>query len=111
MIDSKQFRKAMGKFATGITIVSAKNKLTEEIRGVTVNAFMSLSLDPCLVSISLRENATMTDILAETNHFSISILAVEQRDYLMIFFNKKQIDEPVQFETIDDTHVIIYALV
>lgn len=111
MIDSKQFRKAMGKFATGITIVSAKNKLTEEIRGVTVNAFMSLSLDPCLVSISLRENATMTDTLAEANQFSVSILAEEQRDYSMIFSNQIQADEPVHFDTIDDTPVIPNALV
>src|SRR5690625_3122577 len=106
MIDSKQFRKAMGKFATGITIVSAKNKLTEEIRWVTVNVFMSLSLDPCLISISLRENAAMTDTLAEANQFSVSILAEEQRVYSMIFSNQIQADEPVHFDKIDYTPII-----
>lgn len=111
MIDSKRFRQAMGQFATGITVVSAENKKTGAIRGVTVNAFMSLSLDPCLVTISLRKNATMTDHLSEADQFGISILAEEQQDYSMIFSNQKQADQPVDFDFIDETPVLPGALV
>lgn len=111
MTDSKLFRQAMGRFATGITVVSAIDKLNEEVRGVTVNAFMSLSLDPCLISISLRNKASMTDHLKNNTHFGISVLAEDQQDYSMIFSNQLEVNEPVEFEYLDGTPVLPGSLV
>lgn len=111
MVDTKLFRQAMGRFATGITIVSAKNEETSEVRGVTVNAFMSLSLDPLLVTISLRNEASMIDVLTKVDQFGISVLAEEQEDYSMIFANQKETDQPVRFDYLKETPVLPDALV
>lgn len=111
MIDTNLFRKAMGRFATGITVVSIKDSETGEERGVTVNAFMSLSLDPLLITISLRNEATMNEILMKNDQFGISVLAEEQQDYSMIFSNQKKTKEPIQFDYIDKTPVIPDAIV
>ena len=111
MTDSNLFRQAMGRFATGITVVSANDKLNEQVRGVTVNAFMSLSLDPCLISISLRNEAAMTEHLNNNTHFGISVLAEDQQDYSMIFSNQLKVDEPVEFEFLDGTPVLPGSLV
>ncbi|HHU20219.1 MAG TPA: flavin reductase family protein [Bacilli bacterium] len=111
MIDAKLFRQAMGQFATGITVVSANDKSGDGVKGVTVNAFMSLSLDPCLIAISLRNEATMTDHLNETDYFGVSILAEDQQDYSMIFSNQLQVEEPVKFDFLAGTPVLPGALV
>lgn len=111
MVDTNLFRQAMGRFATGITVVSAENEETSEVRGVTVNAFMSLSLDPLLVTISLRNEASMVDVLVEADQFGISVLAEEQQDYSMIFANQKQADQPVTFDYLKETPVLPNALV
>ena len=111
MTDSNLFRQAMGRFATGITVVSANDKSGDDVRGVTVNAFMSLSLNPCLIAISLRNEATMTDHLNENTHFGVSVLAENQQDYSMIFSNQLQVDEPVKFDILDGTPVLPGSLV
>src|SRR5690625_6620049 len=61
MMDDRLFRDAMGKFATGITIVTTNYE--NEVMGMTVNAFMSISLEPKLIAISIDESASMYDIL------------------------------------------------
>lgn len=60
-MDERLFRDAMGKFATGITVVSMYDK--EEAAGMTVNAFMSISLNPMLIAVSIDEGASMYDKL------------------------------------------------
>ncbi|MBU5594174.1 flavin reductase family protein [Amphibacillus sp. MSJ-3] len=111
MTDSKRFRQAMGQFATGITVVSAWSKVNNDVKGMTVNAFMSLSLDPLLIAISLRNQAAFVDVLTETNQFGISVLADHQKDLSMIFSNQKQAEQPVDFDYLDQTPVIPNALV
>lgn len=88
-MDDRLFRDAMGKFATGITIVTLKDE--EEIYGITVNAFMSISLNPKLIAISIDENASLYDRLLEANNFGISILKEDQKELAMIF--AKQIEK------------------
>jgi flavin reductase (DIM6/NTAB) family NADH-FMN oxidoreductase RutF len=46
-MDDRQFRTAMGKFATGVTVIATD--LEGDVHGMTANAFMSVSLDPKLV--------------------------------------------------------------
>lgn len=109
MIDEHVFRKAMGNFATGITVVTAKEE--QEVRGITVNAFMSLSLDPPLIAISISNKANMQETLQAVDQFAISVLAEEQQELSMIFAKQKQADEAVAFDYLDGTPVIKDALV
>ena len=94
-MDERLFRDAMGKFATGITIVSINDN--NEYRGMTVNAFMSISLNPKLIAVSIDENAGMYDKLKNTTKFGVSMLKEEQRDLSMIFARQKEKDRVIEF--------------
>lgn len=100
----------MGQFATGITVITAQNNELE-VKGVTVNAFMSLSLDPSLIAISLRNEASIIDTLTQAKSFGISILSDEQLEYSMIFANQKKTEELVSFEYKQSVPVLPEALV
>ncbi|ASK63417.1 flavin reductase [Virgibacillus phasianinus] len=94
-MDNRQFRDTMGKFATGITIVSIDYK--DEMLGMTVNAFMSVSLEPKLIAISIDENARLYTKLQETKQFGISILREEQKEISMIFAKQMEKDREIPF--------------
>jgi flavin reductase (DIM6/NTAB) family NADH-FMN oxidoreductase RutF len=72
-IDPALFRKAMGSFATGVTVITTE--AGGEIRGMTANAFMSGSLCPPLCVISVARAARMHGFLEKAGHFGVSILA------------------------------------
>ena len=55
-IDPMQFRRALGNFATGVTIVTAQNEQGEKV-GVTANSFNSVSLDPPLILWSIDKKS------------------------------------------------------
>lgn len=106
-MDDRLFRDAMGKFATGVTVI-----LTEtdgEPHGMTANAFMSVSLDPKLVVISIKENAKMLSKIQTSQKFSVNILAATQEDVSMIFAGQIK-DQQVSFERLADVPVIPGAL-
>jgi len=104
MMDDRLFRDAMGKFATGITIVTTNYE--NEVMGMTVNAFMSISLEPKLIAISIDESASMYDILQETKKFGVSILTKNQKDLSMIFAKQIEEDREINFLQQDDIPVI-----
>ncbi|NMA91248.1 MAG: flavin reductase family protein [Amphibacillus sp.] len=110
-MDSKLFRKAMGRFATGITVVSTLDQKTEEVKGITVNAFMSISLDPYLIAISIRNQSSMITHLNENDQFGVSVLGEDQEKYSKIFANQIKSDQAVEFDWIDNTPVLPDALV
>jgi flavin reductase (DIM6/NTAB) family NADH-FMN oxidoreductase RutF len=78
-IDHAHFRKVMGSFATGITVITAESH--DEIRGMTANAFMSGSLNPPLCIISVAKRARMHAYLVEAGEFGVSILAQGQEHH------------------------------
>jgi flavin reductase (DIM6/NTAB) family NADH-FMN oxidoreductase RutF len=75
-IDPALFRRVMGSFATGVTVVSTV--ADGQVRAMTVSAFMSGSLDPPLCVISIRKKARMHPLLIEAGHFGVSVLAKNQ---------------------------------
>ena len=75
-IDARAFRATMGRFATGITEISHAN--AGEVHGMTANAFVSVSLDPPLVLVSLGETTRMGGLLTIGQPFGISVLAEDQ---------------------------------
>lgn len=72
-----EFRKAMGCFATGVTIITLD--LDGEVHGMTANAFASVSLDPMLVLVCVDHSARTHDHLHAKKRFGINILGEHQR--------------------------------
>lgn len=75
--DQREFRNALGCFATGVTIVTAldpRNKLL----GITANSFSAVSLDPPLVLFSLDRRAHSLRAFLSTKHFAVNVLSAEQ---------------------------------
>ena len=75
--DTRQYRNALGRFATGITIITTQ--VGDDVRGMTCNAFLSISLDPPLVGISVKHSAKMHAALTESKRYGVSILSAEQQ--------------------------------
>jgi flavin reductase (DIM6/NTAB) family NADH-FMN oxidoreductase RutF/flavin-dependent dehydrogenase len=75
--DRRGFRRALGQFATGVAIVSARGKDARPV-GLTVNSFSSVSLDPPLVLWSLSKHSPSYADFATATHFAINVLAADQ---------------------------------
>jgi flavin reductase (DIM6/NTAB) family NADH-FMN oxidoreductase RutF len=106
-MDDRQFRTAMGKFATGITVIATE--VEGEVHGMTANAFMSVSLDPKLVVISVREQGRILSKIQESKIFSVNILAEDQQEVSMIFAGQLK-DKQVEFGRLDGKPVIPGAI-
>lgn len=107
-MEDKVFRQAMGRFATGVTVITTK--VGEEIHGMTANAFMSISLDPKLVTISVDNNASMLEKINKSGKYAVSFLSAEQQNISMHFAGQKKEENPIDFELISDMPVIENAL-
>lgn len=103
-MDDRQFRNAMGKFATGVTVIATE--LEGDVHGMTANAFMSVSLDPKLVVISIGAKAKILTKIKESNLFSVNILAADQQELSMIFAGQLKEHKEVVFERLDGKPVI-----
>lgn len=75
---STEFRTALGMFATGVTIITARAP-SGELVGLTANSFNSVSLTPPLVLWSLSQAATSMDAFRQGSHYAINILAADQQ--------------------------------
>lgn len=71
-------RKIFGRFATGITVVTAR--AGELLHGMTANAVSSLSLDPPLVLVAVDRRAAMHGILQSAGAYALNILAEDQQE-------------------------------
>jgi flavin reductase (DIM6/NTAB) family NADH-FMN oxidoreductase RutF len=80
MVDKDTFRSVLGRFATGITIVTARDDEGED-HGMTVSAFCSLSLEPPMVLACIDHTASMHDLLLAHPRFGVSILSSDQEEY------------------------------
>lgn len=77
--DPRAFRRALGNFATGVTIMTAATTNGRKV-GVTANSFNSVSLDPALILWSIDKRSTSYQVFAEASHFAVNILAADQID-------------------------------
>jgi len=87
-IDPRHFRRTLGRFATGVTVVTVARP--EGPHGMTANAFLSVSLDPPLVLVSVDRRARMHAYLAEATRYGVSILARDQEIAARHFAGKPQ---------------------
>jgi len=77
--DPTRFRQVLGRFATGVTIVTVCKDNVK--RGMTANAFSSVSLNPPLILISVDKKADTHGMLMEANAFCVNILPEHRRDW------------------------------
>jgi len=77
MIDHDAFRAVLGRFTTGVTVVTAIGPDGQD-QGMTVSAFCSLSLTPPLVLICIDHTASMYGSLKVASHFVVNILCEDQ---------------------------------
>jgi flavin reductase (DIM6/NTAB) family NADH-FMN oxidoreductase RutF len=76
-ISKDDFRRIMGHFATGVTIVSVKDERGKPF-GLTVNSFTSVSLEPLLVLVCIDHSAQSYSLFRKGAYFGVSILTPEQ---------------------------------
>lgn len=77
LINQRDFRNALSKFPTGVTIITAYDKQGEKI-GVTASSFNSVSIDPALVLWSIDKNAYTFESFTQGEYFTIHILRTDQ---------------------------------
>lgn len=85
--DQKEYRSALGSFATGVTIVTTTDDAGQG-HGLTVNSFTSVSLDPPLVLWCLGNKSDSYDLFSQTDHYAINVLAAGETDFAMRFAGK-----------------------
>ncbi len=85
-----QFRAALGRFATGVTVVTVRTP-DDDVHGMTANAFSSVSLEPFHVLVCVERGSQTHPLLAGTARFGINILS-EQQQHLAEFFARVEKD-------------------
>jgi len=96
--DGREFRRALGQFATGVTVVTTRDA-DGTPRGFTANSFTSVSLDPPLVLVCIGKHAASLPIFENAPSFAVTILAEQQRDVASLFASQR----PDKFEMADWT--------
>ncbi len=74
MVDAADYRRIMGHFVTGVTIVAATHPETGTPCGLTASAVASVSLDPLLVLVCVERIADSHDCVARAGAFSVNVL-------------------------------------
>jgi flavin reductase (DIM6/NTAB) family NADH-FMN oxidoreductase RutF len=103
-IDPRLFRKTMGSFATGITVITVDVGGTTH--GMTANAFMSGSLRPPLCVISIAKRAHTHKMIQKAGCFGVNILGADQERLALYFAGKKSLDFDPHFETLETIPVL-----
>lgn len=96
-MDPQQFRRTMGNFAAGVTVVTLPQT---PYHGITVNAFASVSLDPSLVLICLDHDTESHERLStgSDDGYCVNVLAADQRHLGEYFAGMMELD-PAPFDT------------
>jgi flavin reductase (DIM6/NTAB) family NADH-FMN oxidoreductase RutF len=103
------FRRTLGMFATGVTVITTRSG--ENVHGMTANAFMSVSLRPPLVLVSVDRRARMSNLLHEGVRFGVNVLEAHQEPLSDHFAGRaaEHAAEP-RFELVHSTPLVEGAL-
>lgn len=82
-IDSREFRDWGGHFATGVTVLTVQ--VGSAVRGMTANAFCSLSLHPPLVLVCIQNGVSMHPFFEVAESFGVNVLASDQKSVSQLF--------------------------
>ena len=86
-IEMSAFRRAMGSFPTGVTVVTVAFD-DSKMHGITVNSCSSVSLDPMLVLVCLNETSPAVSLIARAGAFVVNVLSAGQQDVARWFANR-----------------------
>lgn len=84
--DSKEFRNAAGRYATGVAVITVGDE--SERNGMTVNSFTSVSLDPPLISFCPKNESKTLEQIEERGTFAVNVLAADQGELCYQFAGK-----------------------
>jgi flavin reductase (DIM6/NTAB) family NADH-FMN oxidoreductase RutF len=87
---NEDFKAAVGKFPTGVTVISTSHN--DQLWGFTANSFTSVSLEPRLISFCLNKQAGSFEVFSQASHFAVNILASNQSE-LSTHFASRQTDK------------------
>lgn len=107
-IDEGALRRIFGQFASGVTVIASG--APGAVHGMTANAFMSVSLDPALILVSLKNDSRMRGVVDESGRFGISILAEDQQSASEHFAGRLFDEAAAAFEFPGSTPVLKGAL-
>jgi len=102
--DQMTFRRAMGAFATGITIMTTvDHEGGQGVHGMTANSFTSVSLDPPLVMVAVDKRARMHDLVQQSKVFGVSVLNATQEAISRHFAGRPSadVDASLRYEHVD----------
>ena len=85
-LDPEQLRHAMRAWTTGVAVVTATHEGQQY--GMTVNSFTSISLEPPLVSVALKQLTHTHDLVVKSNEIAVTILSSNQKELSDIFAGK-----------------------
>jgi flavin reductase (DIM6/NTAB) family NADH-FMN oxidoreductase RutF len=94
-VDPQTFRSVMGRFATGVTVVSFMRDAIPA--GITVNAFLSVSMDPPLVLVSVRTESSFTAHVRVGVCYGVNVLSESQESLAPHFSRRPMAGETVPF--------------
>ena len=97
-ISPQEFRRTVGMFATGVTVVTTN--VGGIVHGMTANAFASVSLDPLLVLVCVDRAASMHGLLPQAEGFAVTILSAQQQELSAWFASGQRPAGQDQFEGI-----------
>jgi len=86
-VDPLEFRRALGCFATGVTVITAVDDEGQP-RGLTANAFSSLSLEPTLILVCVDHRSDSFPVISGAEVFAVNVLGEEQREISQRFARK-----------------------
>ena len=102
-------RRTLGMFATGVTVITTLQG--EQVHGMTANAFMSVSLEPPLVLISVDRRTKMCGLLYEGGRYGVSVLCATQSALSDRFAGRQGEELPTpRFDVVRDTPLVDGAL-
>lgn len=81
--DGRAFRRCLGQFATGVTVMTAQH--ADARAGMVVNSFAALSLEPPLVLWSIRRASGSLPVFTQAGHFAVNVLAGDQMEVANLF--------------------------
>lgn len=84
--DPESFRRAMRAWTTGVAVLMSAHE--GEMYGMTVNSFASLSLDPPMATVALRNDSRLFSLVTRSGAFSATILSADQRELAENFAGK-----------------------
>ncbi|MFE6776610.1 flavin reductase family protein [Streptomyces sp. NPDC057702] len=105
-VSEDEFRAALARLAAGVVLVTAhdaEDGPRGEDVGMTATAFLSVSLDPPLVMVSVRSGSRMDDVLERQPLWAVSLLAEGQRQIAGRFAMKGRLSDRLLFQDVDHT--------